>query len=160
MTWTWKTHHVCPILSLQTHAHTLGRLYRWYFYSSAWLCLMQGQSLLILLAGGSMGHHTCTQPSYNHYSVDKRGEDSMDWGETETELLSSFESAVWQNFGFPTDKEKSNKTTDKKIVWIVREPCLWGNTSNSPTTLTNPVKKKNLVSQKAGNNSLPGSRQM
>ncbi len=56
----------------------------------------------------------------------------MDWGETETELLSSFKSAVWQNFEFPTDKEKGNKTTDKKMAWIVRELCLGGNTSNTP----------------------------
>lgn len=101
---------------------------------------MQGQSSLIFLAGASMGHHACTEPSCTHYREDKPGEDSMDWGETETELLSNFESAVWQKFGFPTDKEKSDKTTDKKIVWIVREPCLWGNTSNPP--FTNPVKKK------------------
>lgn len=34
---SWKARHVYPILSLQTHSHTLGRLYCW--YSNRSFCL-------------------------------------------------------------------------------------------------------------------------
>ncbi|CAB1426752.1 unnamed protein product [Pleuronectes platessa] len=66
------------------------------------------------------------------FEGDKSAGDSTDRGETETELLSSFKSALWQNFGFPTVREEGSKTADSTIARIVMEPCIGGDTTNTP----------------------------
>lgn len=61
-----------------------------------------------------------SEPDCTYYRVDKLGADSMDWGETETEVLSSFKSAAaefWISNGGKEEEEKKGRLTKK--AWIV-----------------------------------------